>query len=105
MKELADSLTRLLGDNVKIDILVVHEKHDGTFECLPATLIEYDDNGYKKEAVEFTTNSLSYFAVAVRVAEVDLPKTLDDTLSYVGLIAVSLVTSALFGAYMRKERR
>lgn len=100
-------LDKYFGD---YELLMLHEKYDEnndtyTYEYLPVTLIEYDVNGDKKDAIRFTTKSLSPFAMVVSGKTLETPKTSDNTISYLGLAAVSLVTFVSFGAYIRGTRR
>lgn len=58
----ATIVLQLENSLIGTDVVVIHEKHDGTYETLPAT---YDA---ATQTVRFQTNSFSNYAIASRVA-------------------------------------
>lgn len=108
-REEYDSLTSYFGD---FEFYALHEKFDGEsyeYEKLPVTLSfeTVELRGEEVEAViaEFTTKSLSPFGLVLSGVEEEAPKTADNMMAYIGLVAISLAAFATFGVYIRQTRR
>ena len=91
--------------NGKIELVIGHLKHDGTYEYLPVT-----DNG--DGTYSFTVKSLSPFAFVARKAAATTPatidtnpKTLDAIMNYVCLAVISLAGLVYSGLTVRKFRK
>ncbi|MCR5788050.1 MAG: hypothetical protein K6G37_03090 [Bacilli bacterium] len=91
------------------DVVIVHEKHDGTYEIIPTEYIkEYN-------AIVFKTKSFSNYAIATKDNVVindtttttntntdKNPKTLDNTNIYIALLGVSTLGFTLSKLYLKK---
>ena len=93
------TITLQLEDGVDgNDVVIVHEKHDGTYEIIPVT--------YNKEnnTITFKTKSFSNYAIASRtVEEVANPKTGDNIIYYLSMLILSSLT--LTGIIVSLEKR
>lgn len=80
------------------DVVIVHEKHDGSYEVIPTKYIkEYN-------AISFKTKSFSNYAIATKVSEKALnPNTGDNILFYVLLMCLCALGTS-FGVLAIKKR-
>jgi len=96
MRELDNEATiafKLADDIDGNQIVLVHQKHDGSYEIIPT---EYDA---KTHTISFKTSSFSNYAIATKtVAEVASPNTGDDLIQYVALFTVSSMMLAVIAA-------
>ena len=105
-----DMYTDYFGD---FEWYALHEKYDGEsyeYEKLPVTIsfetVDYDhEDDVEVVIAEFTTKSLSPFGLVLSGTGDEAPKTADNMMSYIGLVAVSLAAFVSFGAYICKTRR
>jgi hypothetical protein len=81
------------------EIVIVHEKHDGTFEIIPTT---YDAAA---QTISFTTTSFSNYAIASRTVD-DTYKAPDTAVrDHTGAWMFGLLASVSFAGYMFGLRR
>ena len=79
------TITLKLEDGVNGDeVVIVHEKHDGTYEIIP---VEYDE---KNNTITFKTKSFSNYAIATKDS-VDAPKTYDGIIKWMLISSASLI--------------
>ena len=77
------TITLKLEDGVNYEeVVIVHEKDDGTYEIIP---VEYDP---ENNTITFVTKSFSNYAIATKGAN---PKTSDDLLRWLTLLFVSVI--------------
>lgn len=90
-----------LEDNVKgEDVVIVHEKHDGTYEIIPTEyLAEYN-------AIVFKTKSFSNYAIASKTItnNASNPGTGDNMMNYIYILGISIIGLALTGLYLKKKK-
>lgn len=82
------TITLKLEDGVNSDeVVIVHEKHDRTYEIIP---VEYDE---KTNTITFKTKSFSNYAIATK-ADISSsnPKTFDGISMWVSLFIISLIS-------------
>lgn len=77
-------------------VVIVHEKHDGTYEVIPTT---YDA---KNHTITFETSSFSNYAVASKT--VDNIDTRDKVLAYLTLFICSISTIIGIALYSKKQK-
>ncbi len=101
VKDLNDEATITLklegvGDNE--EVAIVHEKHDGTYEVIPAV---YDA---KAGTVTFKTKSFSNYAIATKASTSSNPKTGDNIMLYISLLGLSVTGLTGTGLHIKKRR-
>ena len=95
------------------DIVIVHEKHDGTYEIIQTEYLkEYN-------AIVFKTKSFSNYAIATKTATdenitstptsntadtTNNPLTGDNTMFYISMLGLSIIGLAGAGLYTKKKR-
>ena len=76
-------------------VVIVHEKHDGTYEVIPTT---YDE---KTHTISFKTSSFSNYAIAS--ANIANSNTLDNIIRYCVLFVLSSAATIFFATRRVKE--
>ncbi len=87
------------------EVVIVHEKHDGTYEIIP---VEYNE---ESNTISFKTKSFSNYAIATKTnssnntagTKVDSPKTGDNILLYVSILGLSIVAISGIVSLKRKN--
>lgn len=98
MKELIHDATVTLKLAEGVDgntVVIVHEKHDGTYEVIPTT---YDE---KTHTISFKTSSFSNYAIAS--ANIANSNTLDNIIRYCVLFVLSSAATIFFATRRVKE--
>ena len=89
------TITLKLADDVDgNDIVIVHEKHDGTYEVIETVYNE------KNHTITFVTDSFSNYAIASRTINKSNPKTGDSILIYSLILLISA-----FGVYNKSRKK
>ena len=85
------------------EIVIVHEKHDGSYEVIPAT--------YNKDTntITFKTSSFSNYAIASKITNdnqnnIENPNTADNLINYVFLFAISSIALTTVVLVYNKKR-
>lgn len=82
------------------EIVIVHEKHDGTYEIIPTT---YDE---ETRTLSFTTTSFSNYAIASRtVTDIKNPKTGDNIAIYGIILGISLIGVITTNVVINKKKK
>ena len=83
------------------DIVIVHEKHDGTYEIIPTEYLkEYN-------VIIFKTKSFSNYAIATKpISEISTPnpQTGDNIMFYISLLGLSIIGLTGVGVYTNKKK-
>lgn len=77
-------------------VVIVHEKHDGTYEVIPTTY------NAKDHTITFKTSSFSNYAVASKT--VDNANTRDKVIAYLVLFICSAATMVTLGVHTKKQK-
>lgn len=98
----AEILLQLEEDVNGEDIVIVHEKHDGTYEIIPTKYIkEYN-------AISFKTKSFSNYAIASKKSTktdiINNPHTGDKIILYVTLLGLSIINLTFGSLYIKKRK-
>lgn len=89
------TITLKLADDVDgNDIVIVHEKHDGTYEVIETVYNE------KNHTITFVTDSFSNYAIASRTINKSNPKTGDNVAFYSLILLISA-----FGLYSKSKKK
>ena len=85
------------------EIVIVHEKHDGSYEVIPAT---YDKD---TNTITFKTSSFSNYAIASKITNdnqnnIENPNTADNLINYVFLFAISSIALTTVVLVYNKKR-
>ena len=69
------------------EVVIVHEKHDGTYEIIP---VEYDE---KTKTITFKTKSFSNYAIASKTSSISkiVTKTYDPIFTWFSIFTISLI--------------
>lgn len=88
------------------EIVIVHEKHDGTYEIIPTT---YDK---EKNTIIFNTSSFSNYAIASKTISIEKsnentlnPKTSDNIMKYCIVFTINLLVILMIPVVSNKIRR
>ena len=98
------TITLKLEEGVKGDeVVIVHEKHDGTYEIIP---VDYDA---ETNTITFKTKSFSNYAIATKDSvesvsqnETKIPKTYDGIIKWIIMLIISII-GLLFGILKFKK--
>ena len=92
------TITLKLADDIDgSEVVIVHEKHDGTYEIIPTT---YDK---KTNTITFKTDSFSNYAIATNI--ISNPKTGDTIVRYIIVLAFSTFMLAYAGLKISKRKK
>ena len=101
----AEIILKLEDDVNGEDIVIVHEKHDGTYEIIPTEYIkEYN-------AIVFKTKSFSNYAIASKAStetskttNTANPKTGDNVMIYISSLILSIIGFVGLNIYSKKKK-
>ena len=108
----AEIFLQLAGDVNGEDIVIVHEKHDGTYEIIQTEYLE------EYNAIAFKTKSFSNYAIATKTSSIDNdsnssatettstksnPQTEDNVMFYISMLGISLLGIAITRMYIKKR--
>lgn len=85
------------------EVVIVHEKHDGTYEIIP---VEYNK---ETNTITFKTKSFSNYAIASKTSNSNNtnslanPKTGDNIKLYVSMLGLSIINLTIAGIYTKKK--
>ena len=110
----AEIFLQLADDVNGEDIVIVHEKHDGTYEIIQTEYLE------EYNAIAFKTKSFSNYAIATKTSSIDNdsnssitntkttstksnPQTEDNVMFYISMLGISLLGIAITRMYIKKR--
>lgn len=97
------TITLKLEENIKGNqIVMVHEKSDGTYEIIPTS---YDPSS---NTITFKTSSFSNYALAVKTGKYEdssIPQTGDNIIKYAIIFALALLGLAVFIVISKKNKQ
>lgn len=105
------TITLKLEDGVNVeDVVIVHEKHDGTYE-----IIEIESYDKENNTITFKTKSFSNYAIATKAdvateeakaaeeePKINNPKTIDNIMTYVEIFIISTIA---MGIVIRRRKK
>ena len=94
------TITLKLQENIKGNqIVMVHEKSDGTYEIIPTS---YD---LSSNTITFKTSSFSNYALAGKYEDSSIPQTGDNIIKYAIIFALALLGLAVFIVISKKNKQ